>query len=62
MEYRINPQTAPMILKKIEYCINRGNAAVVKVEHGDMIIMEEQRKILIRDKDEKLGRKITQRG
>lgn len=62
MEYRINPEMASTILRRIEYCVNRGNAAVVKVEHGDMIIMEEQRKILIRDKDEKLGRKITQRG
>ena len=31
------------IVTQIERCINRGNSAVVKVEHGDIVVLEEKR-------------------
>jgi 3-phosphoglycerate kinase len=30
----------------IEHCINRGNSAVVKVEQGRIVVLEEKRKLV----------------
>lgn len=38
---------------QIERCINRGNSAVVKVEHGDMVILEEKRTLFYRDEKQR---------
>lgn len=48
MKRKLSPQT----IANIERCINRGNAAVVKVEHCDIVVLEEKRTLFFKDKEE----------
>lgn len=48
MKRKLSPQT----ISNIERCINRGNAAVVKVEHCDIVVLEEKRTLFFKDKEE----------
>lgn len=38
------------IVQLIEYCINRGNSAIVKVEYGKVVVLEEKRKLVGKEK------------
>ena len=48
MKRRLTPET----VSNIERCINRGNAAVVKVEHCDIVVLEEKRTLFFKEKKE----------
>lgn len=50
-------QLSPKMIQEIERCINRGNSAVVKVEQGDMVILEEKRTLFykLRKEDDPTG-------
>lgn len=43
----------PEQVKAIEHCINRGNSAIIRVEHKGIVVLEMSKRLVFREEEKK---------